>query len=466
MSTKAIGVDRAPVAAGRGTARARRRSTACRCDRGGARGKIIEELFEATAEARRSSRPTFVTGHPVEISPLARVDRNDPLAHRAVRAVRRRARAGQRLLRAQRPGRAAAAVRGRAGGQGRRRRRGAAPSTRTTSARSSTACRPPAASASAWTAWPCSSPASTRSRKSSCSPPCAPNECLKDLTMTRTAWGAGLATIAADGSVLDTWFRWLGLGRVRRRRLVRPTTIDVAARAARHGRRDASRDDPPGPADDRRRRAHRSRRPTPTCGCTCCRTGSPHRGRSTWTARSARSNNVAWTNLGPVAVADIDDVRLRVKLAGGVLHGARPRQVPADDRLRHPDGRPHRRRRSRAPRRPPRRGHHRDARGVLQLQRRHARRVDGRGPHLGRRRRRRRQRHRRRRLDPWARCRAAATEQITIGERCLLGANAGIGISLGDDCVVEAGLYVTAGTPVLTPAGRGEGQASCRAATT
>ncbi len=38
------------------------------------------------------------------------------------------------------------------------------------------------------------------------------------------------------------------------------------------------------------------------------------------------------------------------------------------------------------------------------------------------------------------------SEQVTIGERCLLGANAGIGISLGDDCVVEAGLYVTAGT--------------------
>jgi 2,3,4,5-tetrahydropyridine-2-carboxylate N-succinyltransferase len=44
-------------------------------------------------------------------------------------------------------------------------------------------------------------------------------------------------------------------------------------------------------------------------------------------------------------------------------------------------------------------------------------------------------------------------ETITIGERCLLGANAGIGISLGNDCVVEAGLYVTAGTPVLTPDG-------------
>ncbi len=38
------------------------------------------------------------------------------------------------------------------------------------------------------------------------------------------------------------------------------------------------------------------------------------------------------------------------------------------------------------------------------------------------------------------------TEIIRIGEGCLVGANAGIGISLGDGCVVEAGLYVTAGT--------------------
>jgi 2,3,4,5-tetrahydropyridine-2-carboxylate N-succinyltransferase len=45
------------------------------------------------------------------------------------------------------------------------------------------------------------------------------------------------------------------------------------------------------------------------------------------------------------------------------------------------------------------------------------------------------------------------TEVIRIGERCLLGANAGIGISLGDDCVVEAGLYVTAGTKVALPDG-------------
>ena len=44
-------------------------------------------------------------------------------------------------------------------------------------------------------------------------------------------------------------------------------------------------------------------------------------------------------------------------------------------------------------------------------------------------------------------------EMITVGERCLLGANSGLGISLGDDSVLEAGLYVTAGTLVRLPDG-------------
>ena len=44
-------------------------------------------------------------------------------------------------------------------------------------------------------------------------------------------------------------------------------------------------------------------------------------------------------------------------------------------------------------------------------------------------------------------------EMVSIGERCLLGATAGIGISLGDDCIVEAGLYVAAGTVVIDPSG-------------
>jgi 2,3,4,5-tetrahydropyridine-2-carboxylate N-succinyltransferase len=42
---------------------------------------------------------------------------------------------------------------------------------------------------------------------------------------------------------------------------------------------------------------------------------------------------------------------------------------------------------------------------------------------------------------------------ISVGERCLIGANAGIGISLGDDCVVEAGCYITAGSKVSLPGG-------------
>jgi 2,3,4,5-tetrahydropyridine-2-carboxylate N-succinyltransferase len=49
------------------------------------------------------------------------------------------------------------------------------------------------------------------------------------------------------------------------------------------------------------------------------------------------------------------------------------------------------------------------------------------------------------------------TQVISLGERCLLGANAGIGISLGDDCVVEAGCYVTAGTKVTVRGGDDDG---------
>ena len=45
------------------------------------------------------------------------------------------------------------------------------------------------------------------------------------------------------------------------------------------------------------------------------------------------------------------------------------------------------------------------------------------------------------------------TEVISVGKRCLIGANAGLGISLGDDCVVEAGCYVTAGTKLTVSVG-------------
>ena len=48
-------------------------------------------------------------------------------------------------------------------------------------------------------------------------------------------------------------------------------------------------------------------------------------------------------------------------------------------------------------------------------------------------------------------------ERVRVGERSLVGANAGIGIALGDDCIVEAGLYVTAGTKVTVLPAKGEG---------
>ena len=38
--------------------------------------------------------------------------------------------------------------------------------------------------------------------------------------------------------------------------------------------------------------------------------------------------------------------------------------------------------------------------------------------------------------------------KISIGENCLIGANAGVGIPLGDNCTIEAGLYITAGTKI------------------
>jgi 2,3,4,5-tetrahydropyridine-2-carboxylate N-succinyltransferase len=44
-------------------------------------------------------------------------------------------------------------------------------------------------------------------------------------------------------------------------------------------------------------------------------------------------------------------------------------------------------------------------------------------------------------------------EMVTVGEKCLLGANSGLGISLGNECIIEAGLYVTAGTQVKLPDG-------------
>ena len=163
-------------------------------------------------------------------------------------------------------------------------------------------------------------------------------------------------------------------------------------------------------------------------------------------------NNVAWTNLGPVAIADLDDVRLEVRLAGGVLtvHGLDkfPRMtdyvVPSGVRIADADR--------------VRLGAHLASgttvmhegfcnfnAGTLGTSMVEGRIVAGvvvgDGSDIGG------------GASIQGTLSGGGTEQISIGERCLLGANAGIGISLGDDCVVEAGLYVTGSTPVLTDDG-------------
>ena len=196
-------------------------------------------------------------------------------------------------------------------------------------------------------------------------------------------------------------------------------------------------------------RPARRRAPTPTCGCTCSRTAwsSPH-GRTS-TACSA----CCPTWCGPARARAPSRASSRPGCGcaprGGPVTVLRRRQVPADGRLRAAGRRADRRRRPGPPRRAPRGRHHRDARGLRQLQRRHARHVDGRGPRSrpgvvvgdG--------------SDVGGGASIMGTlsgggkrASSSVGERCLLGANAGIGISLGDDCVVEAGLYVTAGTKV------------------
>ncbi len=268
--------------------------------------------------------------------------------------------------------------------------------------------------------------------------------------MTKMAWGAGLATIAADGSVLDTWYRWLGWGEfgdddcptdeIESQLGMRDTADEMRRVTIRPVRLTIDVDEAPQSAADAYLRLH----------LLSHRLAAPRTLNMDGTFGAL--NNVAWTNLGPVAVADIDDVRLRVKLTGGVLtvHGLDkfPRMtdyvIPRGVRIADADR--------------VRLGAHlaegttvmhegfcnfnAGTLGVSMVEGRiSAGVVVGDGSDIGG------------GASIQGTLSGGGTEQITIGERCLLGANSGIGISLGDDCVVEAGLYVTAGTPVLTPQG-------------
>jgi len=268
--------------------------------------------------------------------------------------------------------------------------------------------------------------------------------------MTKMAWGAGLATVASDGSVLDTWFRWLGWGEfgnddcptdlIESQLGMRETTDDVRGVTLRPVRISIDVDDAPASASDAYLRLH----------LLSHRLAAPR--TLNMDGAFGALTNVAWTNLGPVAVGDVDDVRLRVKVAGGALlvQGLDkfPRMtdyvVPTGVRIGDADR--------------VRLGAHlaegttvmhegfcnfnAGTLGVSMVEGRiSAGVIVGDGTDIGG------------GASIMGTLSGGGTEQVTLGKRCLLGANSGVGISLGDDCIVEAGLYVTAGTPVLTPDG-------------
>jgi 2,3,4,5-tetrahydropyridine-2,6-dicarboxylate N-succinyltransferase len=287
---------------------------------------------------------------------------------------------------------------------------------------------------------------------------------------TAGAWGVGLATFAADGRVLDTWYPSPTLA----------SESDVAAAADRLGaetpgsvrldddvagrllgldvgpacgpddvRRVDRRplatfierlDDPPVDAHDVYLRLH----------LLSHRLVAPH--AANLDDVFGLLNNVVWTNLGPCAVDDFEQVRLALRAAGRPVQvfglDKFPRMadyvVPSGVRIADADR--------------VRLGAHlatgttvmhegyvnfnagtlgnsmvegRISQGV----------VVGEGSDVGG------------GASIMGTLSGGGKEVIRVGERCLIGANGGIGISLGDDCVVEAGLYVTAGTRVTLPDG-------------
>jgi len=266
--------------------------------------------------------------------------------------------------------------------------------------------------------------------------------------MTRTAWGLGLTTETTEGRTLDAWFARLGwdvpdaeqtaTGRALeadgerhdpvRGVIVRPLslTIDV--------------DDAPASAADVYLRLH----------LLSCRLAAPR--SINLDGAFGLLNNVAWTALGPIAADQVDRVRLAVRRSGSTL-GVRgidkfPRMTdyvaPSGVRIADADR--------------VRLGAHL-AEGTTVMHegfvnfnagtlgpsmvegRISAGVIVGAGSDIGG------------GASIMGTLSGGGTEQITIGERCLLGANSGVGISLGDDCVVEAGLYLTAGSLVRLPDG-------------
>ena len=257
------------------------------------------------------------------------------------------------------------------------------------------------------------------------------------------AWGSGLATIAADGTVLDTWFPEPTLGRIPegRDRWIAPAELEALA-------------------TDDDRRAVRIDIVTVEIELQAAPASTPdaYLRLHLLSHLLVRPNTISldgvfahlpivvWTNAGPVHPADFD--RLRPSLLRAGVHATGIDKFPrlldyvTPDKVRIADA-------SRV-----RLGAHlapgttvmhegfvnfnagtlgssmvegRISQGV----------VVGDGSDIGG------------GASIMGTLSGGGTQRVAIGQRALLGANSGIGISIGDDSVVEAGLYVTAGTKVV-----------------
>ncbi|WP_403020515.1 2,3,4,5-tetrahydropyridine-2,6-dicarboxylate N-succinyltransferase [Salinibacterium sp. GXW1014] len=268
--------------------------------------------------------------------------------------------------------------------------------------------------------------------------------------MTSPAWGYGLATISADGTVLDTWFPTPELG-------TRPAHVDphiAPSEFEELTRTDERRnvrlefmtveidlDEAPASTPDAYLRLH----------LLSHLLVAPN--SINLDGIFGKLPNVAWTNAGPVQLDDFTRLRPSLQRHGIVAHSVDkfPRLIdyvtPAGVRIADAD-----RVRLGAHLSPGTTVMHEGfvnfnagTLGASMVEGRISQGVIvGDGTDIGG------------GASIMGTLSGGGTERITVGQRALLGANSGIGISIGDDCVVEAGLYVTAGTKVTVIDDSGE----------
>lgn len=259
------------------------------------------------------------------------------------------------------------------------------------------------------------------------------------MTEQRWIWGAGLATIAGDGTVLDTWFPSPATGRAP----AEPDTAALDVQAGPDERRDVTvetvvveidLDAPPQATSDAYLRLH----------ALSHLLVAPN--ELNLTGIFAHLPNVAWTNAGPVHPDAFARLRPRLQRAGVQLQGLDkfPRLtdyvVPAGVRIADAS-----RVRLGAHLAPGTTVMHEGfvnfnagTVGASMIEGRISQGVVvGDGSDIGG------------GASIMGTLSGGGTHRVSIGARTLLGANAGIGISLGDDCIVEAGLYVTAGSKIV-----------------